>query len=217
MCHRLCAVDCPMYTVSSSGQQNENVLLVWQHQLLFLSHPFCSGYRPWRLVHSTWNELNWTRRTHQALIGRAHSPARKRHDLLRIDWLRTLQRNKSLSSEHVFPNRTVHTAVAVKVSSVHVLWTWFERCDTVEIMMWTADSRFNASVVSLASQFVVLVLTPQKAFSASRMCTGTNVTRPQRWVVRLKLCSHPVRDVVRAGRCIVFVAMCRTTEAPYRA
>ena len=33
-------------------------------------------------------------------VGQTNSPAR--HDLLRTDWLQTLQRNRSLSSEHVY-------------------------------------------------------------------------------------------------------------------
>jgi len=41
-----------------------------------------------------------------------HKVQRRRYnDLLRTDWLQTLQRIRSLSSEQVYSNGTVHTAV----------------------------------------------------------------------------------------------------------
>jgi len=67
---------------------------------------------------STWTEPNRinlnnsTQITNQALvIGQVHGPARQRQDLLRTDWLQTLQRTRSFSSEHVYSNGTVHVEV----------------------------------------------------------------------------------------------------------
>ena len=62
----------------------------------------------------------WTRLTptnnkstqlQQALIGHARSPASRHVDLLRTDWLRTLQQTSSQSSKHVNYNETVNTGV----------------------------------------------------------------------------------------------------------
>ena len=55
------------------------------------------------------HELNTLTQLHRALIGQARSPARRRHDLLCIDQLRTMQRTRSLSSEHMDVIGTVHT------------------------------------------------------------------------------------------------------------
>ena len=48
---------------------------------------------------------------------------RQRHDLLRIDWLETLQRTRSPSSGHLYSNLTVYTGERqfANSSSVHVM------------------------------------------------------------------------------------------------
>ena len=112
----------------------------------------------WRLVHSTWTELNYSDLNKSTQLLRAHNPAQSRRiDLLRTDWLQPL-RTRSRSSRT--PARAMRTRLestrqktAGTRASVGVRWEWaddYPSCRAVRSLFSPAN--LSASGVTKGEQ-----------------------------------------------------------------